>query len=470
MPDRLEHAVTTPKYTIDKHWFRSADGRGVLAGSPLTWFGVSDGGAKVLDALEKGHPLPTGHEPLTSRLAASGAIHPEIVRPCLVSELTVVVPVLARTPVDVDRVQELVDSLRGPRIIVVDDCSPEEVSVVGAETFRLDANVGPGAARNVGARAATSPYVAFVDSDATVSLDGLTLLAGHFFDPNVVAAAARVESADAPRLVGEYEKNESPLDLGGIPSVVRPNARVSHVPAAVLVVRADAFEELGGFDESLRTGEDVDLVWRIAESGRTVRYDPAIVAHHRPRRTVRELLRQRFSYGASAAALDVRHPQAAAPVRTNLVLAIPAFAVLLSYVFVAFAAIPVALAWFAITLRASGTSVRTRLRLGLLGIGTTIRFVASAVARPWWPIFFAASFVPYVGFRIGTMFLFCTVLPAIWRMVRVRPDRPFGFLVLRILDGFAYGLGVWRGAIATRNWRCLLPAVGPSSVRLRSQG
>ena len=238
----------------------------------------------------------------------------------------------------------------------------------------------------------------------------------------------------------------------------------------MLVVRADAFAGLGGFDESMRTGEDVDLVWRFAESGRTVRYDPDVIAHHRPRRTVRDLLRQRFSYGRSAAALDRAHPRAAAPVRTNLVLAVPALAILLSYVIVAFVAVPLALVWFALNLRASRTPVSTRLRLGLLGIGTTIRFIASAVARPWWPVFFAASFLPHVGFRIGTMFLFCTIIPALWRMVRVRPDRPFGFLVLYILDGFAYGLGVWRGAFATRNWRCLLPAVGRSSVRLRSQG
>ena len=462
--------MTGPAYTIDSHWFRSADGRGVLAGSPLTWFGVGEAGARVLDALENRHPLPAGHEPLTSRLAASGAVHPVIERPCRIGELTVVIPAFVRDDVEIGPLQSLVDSLRGARIVVVDDCSPVPVTLHGADVIRHDTNRGPGAARNTGARAADTPYIAFVDTDVTVTLDGLTLLAGHFSDPQVVAAAARVESADAPRLIGEYERLHSPLDLGAKPSVVRPNARVSHVPAAVLVVRADAFAGLGGFDEALRIGEDVDLVWRISESGRTCRYDPAVVAHHVPRRTVRALLRQRFSYGSSAAALDLKHPRAAAPVRTNLVLAVPALSILLSYVLVAFVAVPIALAWFAVNLRASRTGLRTRLQLGLLGIGTTIRFIASAVARPWWPLFLAVSFAPRVGFRIGTMFLFCTVIPPMWGMVRARPDRPFGYLALRILDGFAYGLGVWRGAFATRNWRCLLPAFGRSSVRLRSQG
>lgn len=462
--------MTTPRYVKDRHWFRSADGRGVLAGSPLTWFGVGDAGSRVLDAIGNGHPLPPGHEPLTSRLAANGAIHPVIERPCRVSELTVVVPAHVRDEKELSAIGSLVASLKGPRIIVVDDCSPVPVQVDGAEVVRRDVNGGAGAARNTGARLADTPYIAFVDSDAVVSLDGLTLLAGHFFDTDVVAAAPRVESADAPRLIGEYERLHSPLDLGDVPSVVKPNARVSHVPAAVLVVRTDAFAELGGFDETLRIGEDVDFVWRISESGRTVRYDPSVVARHVPRRTVRALLRQRFTYGASAAALDVRHPRAAAPVRTNPVLGLTALSILLSYVLVAVVAVPLTLGWFAMTLRASRTSLRMRLHLGLLGIGTSIRFIASAVARPWWPLFLSASFLPRIGFRIGTMFLFCVVVPPMWRMVRVRPDRPFGYLVLRILDGFAYGLGVWRGAIAERNVRCLLPAIGRSSVRLRSRG
>ena len=38
---------------------------------------------------------------------------------------------------------------------------------------------------------------------------------------------------------------------------------MSYVPAAVLVVRASALDEVGGFDVGMRCGEDVDLVWRL---------------------------------------------------------------------------------------------------------------------------------------------------------------------------------------------------------------
>ena len=36
----------------------------------------------------------------------------------------------------------------------------------------------------------------------------------------------------------------------------------------------------GGFDERLRYGEDVDLVWRIAGLGWRIRYAPEVLVHH----------------------------------------------------------------------------------------------------------------------------------------------------------------------------------------------
>ena len=42
-------------------------------------------------------------------------------------------------------------------------------------------------------------------------------------------------------------------------------------------MRRAALEQLGGFAEDLRFGEDVDLVWRLVEAGHRVRYDPRSV-------------------------------------------------------------------------------------------------------------------------------------------------------------------------------------------------
>ena len=47
------------------------------------------------------------------------------------------------------------------------------------------------------------------------------------------------------------------------------------MPGAAIVVRTAAFDAVGGFDEQMRFGEDVDLVWRLDDAGWVCRYEPA---------------------------------------------------------------------------------------------------------------------------------------------------------------------------------------------------
>src|SRR6202042_198602 len=103
----------------------------------------------------------------------------------------------------------------------------------------------------------------------------------------------------------------SVLDLGDRAARVAPMTRVAYVPTAALLVRRAALG--GGFDESLRYGEDVDLVWRLIEAGWRVRYDPGVRVGHAEPPSRPELLRRRFQHGRSAAPLPRRHPGAVAP-------------------------------------------------------------------------------------------------------------------------------------------------------------
>jgi cellulose synthase/poly-beta-1,6-N-acetylglucosamine synthase-like glycosyltransferase len=124
-----------------------------------------------------------------------------------------------------------------------------------------------------------TPFVAFLDADTVAPADWIERLGGHFEDPRVAAVAPRVD--------GKL------LDMG-------PGRNVPYVPSAALIVRT----ELARFDEALRYGEDVDLVWRLLDGGWRVVYEPDVVVHHDERRR----LRRRFRYGTSAAPLAARHP------------------------------------------------------------------------------------------------------------------------------------------------------------------
>jgi len=440
----------------DEQWFRSQDGKTLLAGSPLTLFTVSDAGARILDALENSTSLPAQHEALTSRLLATGAIHPRTNNAIPLADITVVIPAHITNELGLARLNELVTNLQGMTIIVVDDSSPETLAVTGASVIRREPNGGPGAARNTGLAQVGTPYVAFIDTDVIATPDDLQQLASVLRDEQVHLVAPRILSTDDKSVIGEYESLRSPLDLGSSPAVVRPMSRVSYVPAAVLVARTEHLRLHGSFEESLRLGEDVDLVWRTVELGNIVRYVPSVECIHHPRQSWPALLRQRCGYGTSAAHLDARHKYSASPLRAHAVLLLPALATLAGYIYFATLLALPTLLYFLITLRDTKMSTRTRARLTWIGYTSTLRLLANAVRRAWLPIFVVGAFFFPPAFF---MLLFAVLAPPAFAIVRSKPRHPVPYFCLRVLDDCAYGLGVWAGALKTRNFRCLLPVI-----------
>lgn len=454
-------------FTRDTQWFRTKNGLGVVAGSPLTQFRVTRAGAAILDALEHGTPLPDGHEPLTSRLFAKGAIHPIHPEPLRNDEITVVIPTYITTAVQLTRLQALVTQLQDVAVVVVDDASPQRFHIDNATVVRLHSNTGPGAARNTGLTHVHTPYVAFVDDDVSVTTENLLDLGGFLAHSDTHFVAPRVTSATMNGSLADYERYHSPLDLGDTPAVVSPQSRVSYVPTAVLVARVDALITLNSFDASMRTGEDVDLIWRAIENKMMVRYAPTVTVSHLPRSQVKNFLRQRFGYGSSAADLEKRHPQLVAPLRTHVLLLLAPVLALTGFLFPFVVALVVAYLWFLFSLRTTQLGFRERLRVISIGQWATTRLFVHAVARSWWPFFVVLS---VFSSRIALMFSLCVLAPPLIEILTKRPRNPSTFVALHILDNFSYGLGLWAGAIRQKSARCLLPALTVSSRRLRSQG
>jgi GT2 family glycosyltransferase len=75
-------------------------------------------------------------------------------------------------------------------------------------------------------------------------------------------------------------------------------------------VRREAFEQVGGFEESLRSGGDADLCFRLRAAGWALERRPDAAAVHRNRTTVPRMLAQRARHGAGAAWLAKRWPGA----------------------------------------------------------------------------------------------------------------------------------------------------------------
>ncbi|HKI98950.1 MAG TPA: mycofactocin biosynthesis glycosyltransferase MftF [bacterium] len=215
------------------------------------------------------------------------------------------------------------------RVTVVDDASPQALqAAVGAlpeglmlRWLRLPHNVGPASARNAGVltpwpEEASTPgsptsrsWLAFVDADCVPVQDWLAGLAALLEDPLVAAAGGAVRGLTRQGLLGRYEDACSSLYLGERPGpVALPDGALAYLPSCNLAVRRDAFQQVGGFREGWRFGEDVDLCWRLYAAGHSLFYHPAPAVAHEHRTRWGAFLQRRRMYGRSEAALRRAHP------------------------------------------------------------------------------------------------------------------------------------------------------------------
>jgi mycofactocin system glycosyltransferase len=443
-----------------------ARGAVVLGGRPARMLRLTPAGAKLVTAWRDGGAV--GDQPAARRLAArlidTGLAHPlPAGGEWTTADVAVVIP--AR-----DRADLLAGCLAriGPaaEVVVVDDGSRDPYAIAavahegGARVVRNAVgagSVGPGGARNAGIAATTAPLVAFLDSDTRPDPGWLQALLGHFEDARTAAVAPRIAVPAGRGVLAAYEAVRSPLDLGAAPGVVGPGRRIGFVPAAALVVRREALAQAGGFDVALRVGEDVDLVWRLAAAGWTVRYEPTARVEHPHRTAAGAWLAQRIAYGASAGALARRHPgrlphlivptwalapwllAAAGRPRVAVLAAVASTGVLAARL----PAVPEAPA------QMLAVAAAAQLRVG--------QQLLDAAWRAYPPLVLAAARRSRRARRIAAAALAVSIA-ADWAQRRPRLD-PVRFGVLRIADDLAYATGVWLGCLRARTAGPLVPAL-----------
>ncbi len=471
MTESAEAPAWPGKLVIDPSAQVLDGGHVLIGGSPL----------KVLRFREPIDLASLQSDEITNKLIETGIVQPQPHDgPFEAHDVTVVIPVSNDVNALAQTLAALTRSEKQPgAIIVVDDGSDHPdaiaatVALAGNPIIRLirqQTNGGPATARNVGFAEVTTPIVAFVDAGCVPEPAWLTVLLPHFGDPNVAAVAPRIVADptrvagndDAPlswvrRQIARYETRRSPLDLGPLPALVAPMTRVSYVPSACLIARTDAVVGVDGFDEDLRVGEDVDLVWLLCDHHR-VRYEPRAKATHDVRVRPTRFLRRRFDYGTSAAPLAKRHSSALAPVTLS-----PWSAAVWGAQATGHVAIGTGLAALSTGLlvrKLGGLEQPVPVALRLAGLGNLAagRLLADALRRTWWPLALIGALFGPRSLRRMIAGAFILAPLSQWRMSSGLD--PVTWLVLHVADDVAYGAGVWAGCATEHTIAPLIPDFG----------
>jgi hypothetical protein len=180
-------------------------------------------------------------------------------------------------------------------VIVVDnDSSDRTAEVAAAAGARVVAEpvANRSRARNRGAAEAASRLYAFTDADCVAEPGWLEALLECRSVAPLVAGDVQVRVRDHPNAIERYEMM---WRFG-------QEAWVSQGWAATanLLVQAEAFEAVGGFDPTWRhIGEDVDFCFRARDAGYGLGYCGRAVVDHDAERELRPLMERCFRHGYS---------------------------------------------------------------------------------------------------------------------------------------------------------------------------
>lgn len=198
-------------------------------------------------------------------------------------------------------------------LIVVDGSSTDDTVDLARRagaTVLDDGGAGVAAARMIGARAATFPVLALIDTDVVIPTGGLAALLAEFRTGGYDGLQFDLHSyADPAGYWGDalaWHHNHSRMRhwFGVSASLIRRDLLLAH-----------------GLDETFRTGEDIELRIRLQSAGARLGVSTTVHAGHRYAPGLATARDQWSQDGAGLARTASKHPARAVPVTVMPLLA-----------------------------------------------------------------------------------------------------------------------------------------------------
>lgn len=228
---------------------------------------------------------------------------------CSAETISVIVPVYNGADLLPACLAALHAQTRPPdEIIVVDDGSTDQTIAIAQRfgvTVLSQANAGPAAARNYGARQARGDLLFFTDADCAPAPDWVERMAVPFTDPTVAGAK------------GEYRTHQQALVARFVQQEYQDRydrmaryLQIDFVDTYAAAYRRSIFLAAGGFDPTFPTAsvEDQEFSFRLTARGHRLVYVPGAAVYHHHNRTLGEYVRRKFWIGYWKALVMRRYP------------------------------------------------------------------------------------------------------------------------------------------------------------------
>ncbi len=177
------------------------------------------------------------------------------------------------------------------RIVVVDASDDESTknALEGLEARVIRFKGNAPSAYNFALREVDSELVGFIDGDAIAGPDWLSKIVREIEESHVVGGGGPIRTWNKEKIIPRCVGYELEARYNNPKEVVRSST-------TNLVLRRDAILEIGGFDETLDTGYDGDIGFRLAKRGHEIHFVPDAIVYHSHRSTLRSYLKQQYVY------------------------------------------------------------------------------------------------------------------------------------------------------------------------------